>query len=78
MNTSSGSPMSGPSRRSVLTVGLTLSASLVAEVSKAQTREPMTTRSIPHSGEQLPVVGLGTAVSFPSADAGAAAGAQGT
>jgi aryl-alcohol dehydrogenase-like predicted oxidoreductase len=26
------------------------------------------TRPIPHSGEQLPVVGLGTAVSFPSAD----------
>jgi hypothetical protein len=26
------------------------------------------TRPIPHSGEQLPIVGLGTAVSFPSAD----------
>ena len=26
------------------------------------------TRPIPHSGEELPIVGLGTAVSFPSAD----------
>ena len=34
----------------------------------AQTERPMLTRAIPHSGEQLPVVGLGTAVSFPSAD----------
>ena len=28
----------------------------------------MVTRPIPHSGEQLPIVGLGTAVSFPSAN----------
>jgi len=35
---------------------------------KAQAPAPLITRPIPHSGEQLPVVGLGTAVSFPSAD----------
>jgi aryl-alcohol dehydrogenase-like predicted oxidoreductase len=34
----------------------------------AETDRPMLTRPIPHSGEQLPVVGLGTAVSFPSAN----------
>jgi aryl-alcohol dehydrogenase-like predicted oxidoreductase len=33
----------------------------------AQTDQPLQSRPIPHSGEQLPVVGLGTAVSFPSA-----------
>jgi aryl-alcohol dehydrogenase-like predicted oxidoreductase len=62
------SPVLEPSRRSVLAAGLTLSASLLAGVSKAQTPEPVITRAIPHSGERLPVVGLGTAVSFPSAD----------
>ena len=67
-NSFSLSPVLGPSRRSVLAAGLTLSASLLAGVSKAQTREPVMTRAIPHSGEKLPVVGLGTAVSFPSAD----------
>jgi aryl-alcohol dehydrogenase-like predicted oxidoreductase len=34
----------------------------------AQSDKPLLTRAIPHSGEKLPVVGLGTAVSFPSAD----------
>jgi len=56
-----------PSRRSVLAAGLTLSASWLAPGAKAQTRELLMTRAIPHSGEKLPVVGLGTAVSFPSA-----------
>jgi aryl-alcohol dehydrogenase-like predicted oxidoreductase len=43
---------------------------LAAKVSDAfaQSEKPLITRPIPHSGEQLPVVGLGTAVSFPSAD----------
>jgi aryl-alcohol dehydrogenase-like predicted oxidoreductase len=62
------SPVPEPSRRSVLTAGLALSASVLAGVSKAQTPEPAITRAIPHSGERLPVVGLGTAVSFPSAN----------
>ncbi|HEY1545320.1 MAG TPA: aldo/keto reductase [Xanthobacteraceae bacterium] len=34
----------------------------------AQSDKPLLTREIPHSGEKLPAVGLGTAVSFPAAD----------
>jgi aryl-alcohol dehydrogenase-like predicted oxidoreductase len=33
----------------------------------SQADQPLLTRPVPHSKEQLPVVGLGTAVSFPSA-----------
>jgi aryl-alcohol dehydrogenase-like predicted oxidoreductase len=54
------------SRRGVLTAGLALSATALTGVTHAQDK-PLATRPIPHSGEQLPVVGLGTAVSFPSA-----------
>jgi aryl-alcohol dehydrogenase-like predicted oxidoreductase len=54
------------SRRSVL-AGVALAA--LTRHAGAQTDKPVLTRPIPHSGEQLPVVGLGTAVSFPSADA---------
>jgi len=61
-------PIRTSSRRSVLTAGLAFSASWLARTAKAQTPEPLMTRTIPHSGEKLPVVGLGTAVSFPSAD----------
>ena len=60
--------MLGWSRRSVLAAGLVVSASWLVGRSQAQTPESVMTRPIPHSGEQLPVVGLGTAVSFPSAD----------
>ena len=35
---------------------------------KHKNTESVMTRPIPHSGEELPIVGLGTAVSFPSAD----------
>ena len=56
------------SRRSVLAAGVALSASWLARRAQAQADKPLLTRAIPHSGEQLPVVGLGTAVSFPSAD----------
>jgi aryl-alcohol dehydrogenase-like predicted oxidoreductase len=59
----------GSSRRSVLAAGLAISASWLVGRSQAQTPDhSVMTRPIPHSGEQLPVVGLGTAVSFPSAD----------
>jgi aryl-alcohol dehydrogenase-like predicted oxidoreductase len=58
----------GSSRRSVLAAGLAISASWLVDRSQAQTPASVMTRPIPHSGEQLPVVGLGTAVSFPSAD----------
>jgi aryl-alcohol dehydrogenase-like predicted oxidoreductase len=60
--------MLGWSRRSVLAAGLIVSASWLVGRSQAQTPESVMTRPIPHSGEQLPVVGLGTAVSFPSAN----------
>jgi aryl-alcohol dehydrogenase-like predicted oxidoreductase len=56
------------SRRSVLTAGAALSASLLARRAQAQAGNPLLTRAIPHSGEQMPIIGLGTAVSFPSAD----------
>src|SRR5258706_4973047 len=58
----------GSSRRSVLAAGLAVSASWLVGRSQAQTNESVMTRPIPHSGEQLPIVGLGTAVSFPSAN----------
>src|SRR5690348_18151885 len=56
------------SRRTVLATGLAASALAMTRFAQAQPGKPMVTRPIPHSGEQLPVVGLGTAVSFPSAD----------
>src|SRR6476659_11445284 len=56
------------SRRSVLATGLAVSASWLVGRSQAQTPETVMTRRIPHSGEQLPIVGLGTAVSFRSAN----------
>jgi aryl-alcohol dehydrogenase-like predicted oxidoreductase len=54
-------------RRNVLKGALALPAAAIAGELLAQTERPILTRAIPHSGEQLPVVGLGTAVSFPSA-----------
>src|SRR5262245_42103974 len=53
----------GSSRRSVLAAGLAVSSSWLVGRSQAQTPESVMTRPIPHSGEQLPIVGLGTAVS---------------
>jgi aryl-alcohol dehydrogenase-like predicted oxidoreductase len=58
-----------PSRRTVLTTGLAASALAMTSGARAQA-DKIVTRPIPHSGEQIPVVGLGTAVSFPSADEG--------
>jgi aryl-alcohol dehydrogenase-like predicted oxidoreductase len=55
-------------RRNVLKGALALPVAAIAGELLAQTERPMLTRAIPHSGEQLPVVGLGTAVSFPSAN----------
>ena len=57
-----------PTRRDLLAAGLALSVSGIAHFARAQGDGPVLTRAIPHSGEQLPIVGLGTAVSFPSAD----------
>jgi aryl-alcohol dehydrogenase-like predicted oxidoreductase len=56
-----------PTRRAVIAAGLGISASMMPRLARAQVNAPLQTRAIPHSGEQLPIVGLGTAVSFPSA-----------
>jgi aryl-alcohol dehydrogenase-like predicted oxidoreductase len=49
------------SRRNALLLGAGLAGSLLAPRAEAQSSGPMITRAIPHSGEKLPVVGLGTA-----------------
>ena len=77
MNANRPCSEANPSRRGVLMAGLGASAVVLGQRAHAQTEQKLLTRAIPHSGEQLPIVGLGTAVSFPSADDGAAAGAQG-
>ena len=56
-------------RRAILAGALGGAVALGTRGALAQADKPLLTRPIPHSGEQLPVVGLGTAVSFPSADA---------
>jgi len=59
-----------PSRRAIVSSGLALCASALASraaAEPAQSSAALITRPIPHSGEPLPVVGLGTAVAFPSA-----------
>jgi aryl-alcohol dehydrogenase-like predicted oxidoreductase len=56
------------SRRHVLRLGLAASAVALTRAAHGQADQSLSTRPIPHSGEQLPVVGLGTAVSFPSAN----------
>jgi len=55
-------------RRGVMAGGMAVSILAMTRFAQAQADKPVVTRPIPHSGEQLPVVGLGTAVSFPRAD----------
>lgn len=57
-----------PSRRQVLRLGLAASAVTMTRAAHGQADQSLIARPIPHSGEPLPVVGLGTAVSFPSAN----------
>ena len=64
-----------PSRRAVLYAGLGAAmASLASRVSpaRAQAGSPVATRAIPHSGERIPVIGLGTANEFQVAPQGEA------
>jgi aryl-alcohol dehydrogenase-like predicted oxidoreductase len=49
------------SRRHALMLGAGLAGSLLTRRAAAQAAAPQITRPIPHSGEKLPVVGLGTA-----------------
>jgi aryl-alcohol dehydrogenase-like predicted oxidoreductase len=59
-----------PTRRTVMAGALTMSAAVMSRGARAQAEaDKILTRPIPHSREQLPIVGLGTAVAFPSADA---------
>ena len=60
------SSRNGISRRRVLAAGAAASiAALLARIPHAaQATEPLRTRPIPHSGELLPVVGIGTAIIF--------------
>jgi aryl-alcohol dehydrogenase-like predicted oxidoreductase len=60
--------MANYSRRQTLMLGGGLAAAMAAPVALAQTA--MIKRPIPHSGEMLPVIGLGTANSFGRADRG--------
>jgi aryl-alcohol dehydrogenase-like predicted oxidoreductase len=62
-----GSAQLGQSRRAVV-AGLALSLSGFTRHAHAQPQAPLIARAIPHSGEQLPVIGLGTAVNFQSPD----------
>src|ERR1700730_15710568 len=58
----------GPSRRAVLYAGLEIAMGSLATralPARAPPRSPdIATRAIPHSGERLPVIGLGTANDF--------------
>jgi diketogulonate reductase-like aldo/keto reductase len=56
------------SRRNVLKLGTGLSVAVIARETLAQTTAPMLKRPIPHSGEMIPVIGLGTANNFGNAD----------
>jgi aryl-alcohol dehydrogenase-like predicted oxidoreductase len=53
------------SRRRVLAAGAAaVTLTPLAQLARAATEEPLKTRPIPHSGEQLPIVGIGTAIIF--------------
>jgi aryl-alcohol dehydrogenase-like predicted oxidoreductase len=56
------------SRREVFQFGAGLGAVAVASDTLAQAAGPMLKRPIPHSGEMVPVIGLGTANNFGNAD----------
>src|SRR5689334_22210415 len=60
--------MGNLTRRDVLQLGAGLSAAMVVGDALAQVTAPMLKRPIPHSGEMIPVVGLGTANNFGNAD----------
>ena len=54
----------GLSRRHVIAFGAGAAAAAVAPGAPAQANAPILARPIPHSGEMLPVVGVGTARVF--------------
>jgi aryl-alcohol dehydrogenase-like predicted oxidoreductase len=52
------------SRREVLAMGAGLGAAAALRMGPARAAAPLLTRPVPRSGEQLPVIGLGTAIVF--------------
>jgi aryl-alcohol dehydrogenase-like predicted oxidoreductase len=56
------------SRRNALTLSAGLVGAMMTRATQAQSPAPMLKRQIPHSGETLPVVGLGTANGFGGGD----------
>jgi aryl-alcohol dehydrogenase-like predicted oxidoreductase len=66
----------GPSRRAILSAGLGIAMEPLANYAlpaRAQAGpSDLATRAIPHSGERIPVIGLGTANDFPVPQHGAA------
>jgi aryl-alcohol dehydrogenase-like predicted oxidoreductase len=65
----SGRPLQdGLTRRYLLKAAGASTLIATAARAFAQSEQPLITRPIPHSNEQLPVVGLGTATSFESVD----------
>jgi len=57
-------------RRDLLGFGAGLSVAMISGDGLAQPAAPMLKRPIPHSGETIPVIGLGTANNFGNADRG--------
>ena len=51
-------------RKTLAATGIAAAAGLLGRFPSAAAQEPLATRPIPHSGERLPVVGIGTAVIF--------------
>jgi aryl-alcohol dehydrogenase-like predicted oxidoreductase len=56
------------SRRDTLALGAGLAGAMLSHPALAQGAGPMLKRPIPHSGEMIPVIGLGTANNFGNAD----------
>src|ERR1700722_5838221 len=61
-----------PSRRQIVASGLGIAAGSLFDgmPAFAQSEAPIATKAIPHSGEKLPVIGLGTANDFMSPPGG--------
>src|SRR4029078_10182371 len=57
-------------RRDLLGFGAGVSVVRISGDGLAQPAQPMLKRPIPHSGETIPVIGLGTANNFGNADRG--------
>jgi hypothetical protein len=71
----SNSLTQGPSRRAILCAALEIAMAALASralPARAASSPDLATRAIPHSGERIPVIGLGTANDFQVAQQGEA------